>query len=220
MILKHILLYPSLDEFHHRNEERYLIQCQTKFITNYLGKKLQELKFETKDFTQICLIAYEKEWQEPYVNSSKSLSAAVKFNINECLEKPKAQLPDYYINLISDGLNKLPKEFIVPRKELLNWLKDFKNGEYINKWIFKERTFREFGIKCRLDCELTIDEFKLTLVVIKNGIEILKKVACTKSPDDVVYTYFLNDVIIKDGKILVIDKFKKAFLKVAIPADN
>jgi hypothetical protein len=220
MILKNIFLYPDLEEFHLRNNERYLIQCQTNFITNYLERQLKELKFEAKDFNQICFIAYEKEWQEQHVDSFKNLSIPVKINFNECLKINKDQLPDYFINLISNGLNELPAEFIVPKNELLNWLKNFKNDGYKNQWLFKERSFREFGIKCRLDCELTIDQFTLTLVVIKKGVEILNKIACTKVPSENIYHYFLNDVIIKDGKVLVIDKFKKAFLKVAIPAEN
>jgi hypothetical protein len=220
MILKQIYLYPDLVEFN-LNKNLDTIRYQTRFICNYLEQKLKVLKFETKEFNKICLIGYEKNWQEIYVNPFKSLSAPVKFRMEEYLKISPNDLPSYFINLLREGLIYIEKNHQIPLPEILNWLLEFEKNGCINKWIHKEKKIVQHKLKCELICNLNINNFKLNLVI-KNldGKAIFDKEILKTKPDEIIYEHLFKDIVLIDDKVGVTDKFGKVFFKTAIPADN
>jgi len=86
---------------------------------------------------------------------------------------------------------------------MLHWLEELKKNGYRNKWLFKEKTFRQFGIKCRLDCELTLDVFTLRLHITKEDKVLFDKKILTTAPDEVAFHYKFKDIIIEGDHLVV-----------------
>lgn len=202
MLLKNIFLYPDLVEFKDRSEDLLLIRNQTRFIGNYLARHLAKLKFHAEGFNRVCIIGTSNP-KDVYLNTSSALSIEIPFNINECLKLEKHNLADYYSNLYRIGLEECNKIYKLPLKELFLWLDEMKKNNYKNEWTFKQKTFKKFELKCKLDCAIDLDKFTLRLIVLKKGKEIFNQIILETPPDEIVYHHKFKDVEIIDDKLTI-----------------
>ena len=76
-------------------------------------------------------------------------------------------------------------------------------------WTHKERTFREHGIKCQLNAELSINGFDLHLNIYKKNNLVFSKIIHSGSSSIFTYPYFLGDVKLSADSIMVCDKLGK-----------
>ncbi|NBF01491.1 hypothetical protein GV819_04220 [Pseudomonas sp. Fl5BN2] len=203
MILKQIYLYPDLVEFHNRAKDTSIIRDQTRHICNYLERQLSSLKFNSEKFNKICIIGYSNPQNEMYVASTNALAVPIGFDIDHCRSTPKELLARYYIDLLIDGLKKASSAFDIPLDHLLEWLDDFKAGGLRNEWVFKDKNFRHIGIRCRLDCSMTLDEFKLKLHASKKERTVFERVILITPPDEVAFHYRFKDILIEDEKLVI-----------------
>lgn len=202
MILKDIFLYPDLVEFSARKGELLRIRDQTRHIGNYLGRQLTRLKFHADGFNRICVIGKSTPIAT-YLNSSAALTVYIPFNIEECLKVPHDELSDYYATLFKIGLNKCASDYSIPIAELISWLGEMKRGGYRNNWTFKERSFKALGVKAKLECTLSLDQFTLRLTVyVKNAI-VFDEIILTTPPDENAFHYKFKDIEVEGGDIIV-----------------
>lgn len=203
MILKHIYLYPDLVEFAARKDELLTIRDQTRHICNYLERQLVPLKFEADGFGRICIVGSSNPG-DMYINTSHVLSVPVFFDLDACLSVPLGFRDDYYVQLLNTGFRRCASKYRIPLNELLGWSEDLKRNGYRNEWTHKERMFRQFGIKCQLNCLLTQDAFTLRLVVTnKTGNTLHDRVILTTPPDEIAFQHRFKDVAIEGERLVV-----------------
>lgn len=206
MILKQIYLYPDLVEFQGRSQDVAIVRDQTRHICNFLERQLATFKFNCEKFNKICIIGCSAPLRAMYLVSSNALAVPVVFDIDRCRAIPAHLLAAYYIDLLVIGLTRAASELAIPLDDLLRWLDAFKAGGYRNAWTFKDKNFRHAGIRCRLDCSMTLDAFTLKLHVSKKGETICDRVILVTPPDEVAFHYRFKDVIIEDDKLMVTTK--------------
>ncbi|GAA3764672.1 hypothetical protein [Flavobacterium ginsengiterrae] len=207
MILNNIFLYPDLVEFNDRNEDLSIVRNQTRHICNYLARNLQKLKFPVSGFNKICVIGMTNP-KGTYLNSSSALSVGVIFDMNECRKIERKDLGDYYSNLLKTGLNNCAKNYKLPIEEMFLWLEELKKNNYKNEWIFKERTFKKYNIKCKLQCAIDLDRFTLSLVVFQKDEEVFNEIILETIPDEIVYHHRFKDIEMIGFVITVTTRFE------------
>lgn len=208
MILRDIYLYPDLVEYPISTTS--IFRYQTRNICNYLERvALKSLKFKTNDFRRICIIGKSSPNDTAYVNSSNVLGVDVKFNEKEYLSLNTTQLNEYFIELLKDGINKINEHIQIPKKELLEGIESFRLGGYKNRWTQKTKQMKSLGLKCHLNCNLTMDNFHLSLLIFKAKELIFEKEILKTKPDEIMFERLLNDVKLIDDKIVVLGKRDK-----------
>ena len=218
MILKHLYLYPDLVEFNTRLDDLHVVRDQTRHICNFIERQLAQYKFSAEGFSRICVIGCSNSQKEMYIHSSQALSVPIQFDMNECRSVPKHKLGDYYAELLKTGLVRCATKYSIPLNEMLGWIDSLKGNDYRNEWTFKEKTFRKYGIKCRLDCVLTIDEFKLRLSINKKEENLFDGIILTTPPDEISFHYRFKDIAIEGDKVVVTDRIGGALFSATILA--
>jgi len=216
MVLKQIYLYPDLVEFNTRPDDLIIIRDQTRSICNFLERQLAKRKFKTEGFKRICIIGYSNLQEEIYINSCQVLSVPILFNMDECRQTPQCKLDDYYAELLIVGLKRCATKYQIPLDDMLVWLDDLKQNGYINKWTFKEKTFRELGIKCRLQCMLTKEAFTLRLDINSKGSSLFDEVILTTAPDEIVFYHQFKDIMVKNDEVVVTDRLGGVLFRISI----
>lgn len=196
---------------------------KTRSLCNYLEREvLTPLKYKTNDFKIIVIILgevedYDKEvfrdiihedqiYKKAYVNTSNALSTDVIIDRQEYNRlKTKQEINDYFIEQLTRGLEETNKHVDIPLYELLQGMQKFKEGGYENKWTFKTRQFRDLGIKCRLNCNLTLENFHLNLQIEQKGKKVIfdKEILKTK-PDELIFLHQFKDVVVQGDQIQVV----------------
>ena len=207
MILKNIILFPNGVEYCMRLEEVGLVREQTPFISKYLELHLKPLKFNADGFNQIEFSGTSTP-KDIHIYL-QTLVVPVKFDLTECLAVPLGERTDYYLALMEAGLRRVEDISLIPKDLMLGWLDDFRRDGCKTVWTHKERTFREHGIKCQLNAELSINGFDLHLNIYKKNNLVFSKIIHSGSSSIFTYPYFLGDVKLSADSIMVCDKLGK-----------
>ena len=219
MILKKLFLYPDLVEFVARKPDVQLIRDQTRYVCNYIERRLSEIRFNADGFAKICIVG--GHGGEVSVNSSSALVSYVPFDIDECLSINKQERGIYYSELLRKGLRRCSTAYDIPEKEIILWLDEFHKLNYRNEWIYQVKSSKKHAIVAALHCNLTIDNFVLNLMIQKNGVDVTSKNILKTSPDEVEYHYKFKDIRIEGDEIIVTtrlhDKDKGILYRMPIP---
>ncbi|SIO92802.1 hypothetical protein [Vibrio spartinae] len=205
MILKELYLYPDLVEY--SDEIVHPFRDQSRSICNYLERELKLVKFDANGFKRICFIGKSVPSKDCYINSSKVLIVEFKFDEKNYLSLDNSELNDFFRELLELGITKCERQYSIPSHELRESLAKFKEGGFLNEWCYKSKMIKEIGIKCSLECRLTITDFHLNLVIEKENSIIWQKEILRTAPDEVVYIPMFKDVTLRNGSLVVLDKF-------------
>lgn len=225
MILKHFYLALDSNDFPNSGTVSDF-NFQTNFITQFVEKRLQKEKFETKNFNMIMLRAKKEPKENILVEDHyKCLTVEVQFDekrykelypfVNDYplkgeLIKPvekKGDFNDFLIGIIIQGLEKArTQKAEIPYQFLLDTTLDFKVQGYKNEWIHITRTFKEYNIKASLLCKLTVNYFSLELIIEKNKQEIFRKEIFRTLSNGTFYHDEFKDIKIVEGKLIVTRK--------------
>lgn len=181
---------------------------QTRFIGNYLRRQLRQINFESKDYKRILVNACQEELP-PNKIFNTWLYAYIPFNKSQYENLKKEELPDFFIEMLSLGFKKAIETHEIPLEFLMTKLKEFKENNYINEWIFKSKTIKEIGIKATLFCKMTIDNFSLTLVLSKKNEVVFSREILKTLPDEIIYHYQFKDIAFENNKIIVTSWYDK-----------
>jgi hypothetical protein len=222
MILKQIYLYPDLGEFAGCPQDLLAVRDQTRHICNYLERQLASLRFDAAGFNKICVIGYSIPPAEMLINTCQSLSVPIEFDMSACRRIPRDLLGDYYAGLLAGGLRKCSSRYEIPLDEMLGWLTCLKQQGYRNEWMFKERTFRQHGLKCRLHCALTLDAFALRLQIARQGCVLFDEAILTTPPDEIAFGRRFKDIVLEGDHLTVTTKLhtedRRVLYKIALSA--
>jgi hypothetical protein len=167
---------------------------QTDFITQFLEKHLRTLKYETVDFNMIFIRGRKTPKEHFFIEEHhKCLTIEIPFdeklysdlypfqnefplnNLLKPLENQKG-FNEFILQFITTGLHKAKEQKApIPTDQLVSLMVNLKAIDYKNEWTHKKKTFKEYGLKASLCCELTCNHFLLTLIIEKNKQEIFNQ---------------------------------------------
>lgn len=214
MILKELYLYPDLAEY--PDEVVHPFRDQSRSVCNFLERELKSIKFEADGFKRMCVVGKLSPNTKCYVNTSKVLVIEVPFNEKQYLALNEGELNSYFIDMLKAGFEKSQNQFKIPTDELLSMIESFRSGGYINEWCFKSKHIKALGIKCFLNCKLTIRNFRLTMLVLKNGKTIFERRILETEPDEIVFTPMFKDICLDGDKLVVLDRFGDPVFQVLV----
>lgn len=197
---------------------------QTEYISDYVEKRLRQLKFETSNF-QILVIRNRIQPKEHLVFKEhfKSLDIEILFNEKKYRElypyqnkyplqgllKPiedEKAFSDFLISMVIDGMMKAKREKAnCPYDFIINTVLDFKGNGCVNEWIQRTKSFKQFGIKVILFCRLTVNYFSLELIIEKGNQELFRKVILKTLPSEIQYSDEFKDIEIRGSTLFVIN---------------
>ncbi|MGJ8628518.1 MAG: hypothetical protein ACSHXB_16275 [Sulfitobacter sp.] len=112
-------------------------------------------------------------------------------------------------DLFEQGLSNIPESFNAPVDFLRDTVAAFREGGFINEWIFVTRSFRAKKAKAQLNCALDTEQFKLTLVVWQDGKEVFNDVILKTFTDPLYFHDAFKDIKCIDGEIVVLRRHPK-----------
>lgn len=214
MILRAVFLTCAFNELPTgKDSEGSWFDYRGRNLGYYLTLRLKKLRFKQDSYNRIVISASSKKQAEmAEINPVNNLIIDSSFDVNRYRSlKTDEEFNEYFIELYTEGFNNIEKKMDVPlpKKELFQWMKEYRNGDYKNVWEFKKRLFREVGIRAVLDCEMTLEEFNLTLRLYSstNNKELLfEKVILTTPPDEIMFHHQFKDVILDGTTLKVISR--------------
>ncbi|AOR61172.1 hypothetical protein [Pectobacterium parmentieri] len=204
MILKDIYLYPELLDY--GEEITYPFKELTRSLCNYLGRKVKEARCETAGFNRVCFVGRKEPSGEAYVNSSNVLGVEIFIDEDEYLNTTKEKLNKYFSKLIMDGLDKVDDKYSLPKDVIVNAISDFECSGFINEWVHKKKVFKKQNLVCSLICNHSINDFQLSLKVMRAGDVVFNEVILVTPPDELAYHYKFKDILMDDDEVIVTTK--------------
>jgi hypothetical protein len=200
MILKQIYLAPDSLEF--QSAENSDFQFETRHICNYIERRLAPERIVMEGFNRIVVVGQSSPG-DMFVHSTQVLSVPVLINMDEWRSLAEARRPDYYASLLKTGFDRCATRYPIPVDKMTLWLAELKQDGYRNEWVFKKRTFARYGIRCVLECKLTMRAFTLTLRVSGRQGEIFCDTILTTKPDEIIFHHQFKDIKVENGEIVV-----------------
>ena len=205
MILKELYLYPDLVDF--SSDIVRPFRDRSRSICNFLEREIGKIKFQTEGFKRICFIGKASPKEECFINSSKVLIVEVTFNENEYSKLDKANANSMFSKMLLEGIDKCKAQCDIPYSELQQSIAAFEKNGYVNHWIHKSKNLKDLGLIAELQCDLTMDNFILNLVLKNNEIDVFNKEILRTEPDELVFTPLFKDILYSDHTITVVDKW-------------
>jgi hypothetical protein len=208
---------------------------QTDYITQFIDKHLRTLKYDADDFNMIFIRGRKNPKEHFFIEElHKCLTIEIPFdeklyndlypfqneypltNLLKPLENQKG-FNEFIKHFIIRGLNKAKKQKApIPTDQLIKSMVNLKDIDYKNEWIHKSKTFKEFGLKASLSCELTCNYFLLTLIIEKDNQEIFNQELLKSLPNSTIYKDEFNDLIIEGRTLKILKKDKSILAEVEL----
>jgi len=185
-------------------------------LGHFLSLRLRNLKFREAEYGQIVITALSGNITDYVgkegVNVVNNLIIKCSFDKDYYRSlKTVEEYNEYYIKLYKEGIENIltRTDQPVPKQELFQWMEEYRDGDYKNVWEFKKRLFREVGIRAVLDCEMTLEEFNLTLRLYrstKNKELLFEEVILTTPPDEIYFHHQFKDIRLKGNNIEILTR--------------
>jgi hypothetical protein len=212
MKIRDLNLYLSPDDYPATEFERFFkrdFAFAARFICNYLRRYLKEKKADGDGFTNVCIEGHSHPKKpRPYMSIfSKSLVIEIPVDIAKYKSISPDRRTEFFLGMLLEGSEKLRMVSPKVADELLVGIELFRRGGCNNRWTFKEKSFKEMGLRAKLDCEMDPHDFKLTLTVSTNNSDVVfSKIILETSPDETCFQHRFKDVIVADGRLVVMDR--------------
>lgn len=166
------------DYIENNNKLRYEFQQHTNFIDDYFSKAIRKHKYKTDGtYNMISISATEFEVKPTKLQGfGDVIGVNLPFDRNR-YDKIKGTFDcSYYLELLTEGFKKASEFKEVPLDNLLNIIKEFKQGGCKNEWVHKKKRFKEDDLEVILICEFTTNYFQLIITI--NQISTKNQLVC------------------------------------------
>lgn len=214
MILKSLYLYLNLLEY--PRELTTPFGFQTRFVCNAVQRILRKERFHAQGFGRICVQGREHPRDGCTIASENAAVPEVKFDRERYESLAQGEHAEFFLHMLEEGILKCARYHVIPLKLLLSSMEEFRGGGYINEWVHKSRQFRNVALQARLKCEMTIDEFTLSLLVSRGGETLLDEAIMRTKPDEIIFAHQFKDVKCTGERLVVIDKWDREIYSVSL----
>lgn len=205
MRLKHLYLYLYRDEY--AAELATPFGFETRYLCNFLERRLHELKFDAHGFSKICVQGrHEAEESCPIVSENAAL-ASVAFDQGRYESLAPNGHHEFFIGMLLEGLEKCARYHQIPLSEMKIAIEQFRRGGYSNEWIHQKKLLRGIGLHASLLCAVDKDKFVLTLKLERKGTTVFEQAILETKPDEIIFAYQFKEVVLEDKTIVVKNRF-------------
>lgn len=199
--------------FSHDDPLDYSFLFNTRFICNYLSKKVRKHKIQLQNpFSMLCVSLDNRE----YLKESQTFHVIDSHLEVQCEEITKyrgmTSLIDryeWYLSLLERGyrLAADTADTGIPFDTLKGIHDSFRNEGYKNEWLFKKIIVKEYGLTIYLKCYFTTFDFRLTLEAynINQTILITTGVILRTLPDEVCFDKDFRKVEVRNNLLIIKD---------------
>lgn len=204
MKIKDIALWLNPYEF---NESPPLtVALRANSLCHYISTNvLKTNKHEGNGFNLLSIKGCLNPTAEVTIVPEKALDIQVTFDDIKYATLNEMEVNDYFIELINAGLAKANKVFEIPAKEIDLCMKEFVKGGYKNQWLHQKKANKERGLLAVLMCELTTEEFVLTLSVSKGNENLITKVLLKSLPSEIAFKHRFKDITWAEDNLIITD---------------
>ena len=207
MILRDIALY--LDNDQYERDRIVSFGFHARYVCNYLRRRLRVLKFDAAGFSRIVVRGCREEQDACPIQGESAAVPGILFDKDAYESLGPGQRHEFFISMLLRGLRKCARFHCIPLAELELAIEDFRRGGYRNEWTHKRRSFPKLGVRASLLCSMDSEKFVLTLSVECRGRNPFVRQILQTKPDETIFAHRFKDVVVRDGKVVVIDLFNK-----------
>lgn len=198
----------GLDRNSYDTEYCYEFDLHTKFISNYLSKRIRKFRFETDGtFNMVFVNVTPGKPKECAIVPIDVLEAEVAFDQERYERIKRTTDGEYYLEMFEEGFRKAAKCKEIPLQTLLDLIDEFQTNGCKNEWLHKRKRFKEADIEVALNCYFTTWDF--TLIVTINRIstkeELCSGLLLRTDPDEICFDKEFKDILIDEENIIITD---------------
>lgn len=216
MLLKHVYLYLNAEEY--PSELATEFGFWTRYICNFLERRLKALKFQADGFNKICIQGRHKPENSCPIVSENAALPTVFFDQELFRNLSRSECHEFFIQMLLDGLRKCSQFHDVPLVELVAAIEEFRQGGYKNEWVHQAKSFSKIGLRASLLCSLNMERFELDLQVERKGeVLAIRKILETK-PDEIIFQHKFKELILVGNDLVVKDRFNEVIFSFDLSA--
>lgn len=205
MLLKHIYLYLNLDEY--PNELATSFGFRTRYICNFLERRLRTLRFHAEGVSKICVQGRHMPEEACPIVPENSAVPSVTFDKDRYQVLGLNQQHEFFIGMLCEGIEKCARYHRIPLAEMMVAIGDFRRGGYKNEWIHQTKLLRPAGLRASLLCSLDAERFILTLQLERRNKIIFKEPILETKPDEIIFAFRFKEVVLDGDFVVVKNKF-------------
>ena len=192
----------------HPRELAVPFSFETRSLCNYVQRHARSLKIETTGFNQIVIEddLFKKAETTPRLVPEKTLAVPFRVDVSRYQRATPDEKQNYFVEILGFGLQRANEFQALPLHDLLLKVEEFKLNGFRNQWIHQTKSIRSHGLVAELQCELTMEEFTLTLEVRrKMGPPVRLPILSTK-PDELCFHYKFKDIAVREDYLVVTNR--------------
>jgi hypothetical protein len=214
MLLKHVYLYLNLDEY--PDSLATAFGFRTRYVCNFLERRLRPLKFDAKGFSKICVQGRRKPLNDCPIVPENALLPTVLFEQEKYASLSPGEEHEFFIAMLDEGFDRAAPQHLIPVAELKAALAEFRQGGYRNEWTHQTKQLRPSGLVASLLASLDSERFKLRLKLEKKGAVVFDRDILETEPDEIIFAHRFKDVVLEGNTVVVRDKFGEPAFSVAL----
>lgn len=215
MRLKHVYLCLHLEEY--PSDLATPFGFRTRYLCNFLERRLAELNFDAKGFSKICVQGRHHPQEASPIVSVNAVVPTVSFDQDRYESLGPDERHEFFIGMLVEGLEKCSRSHDIPLGDLEGAVGEFRRGGYRNEWTHQKKLLRPVGLLASLQCRLDSERFVLTLKLERRGATVFQQAILETKPDELIFAYQFKDVVLRNGKVIVKDRCGDPTFAVEVP---
>lgn len=216
MLLRDIALFLNVDEY--EREYRSEFGFRSRYVCNYLSRRLQGLRFKADGFQKLCVEGrHEAEEGCPIVGAN-AVVASISFDQAAYEALRPGEQHEFFIGMLLEGIETCARYKEIPLDELVSSIEEFRRDGYRNVWLFKKKRLTDAKLSASLICSMDTERFELTLKLARNDDVVFDAPILETKPDETIFAYRFKDVVLENNAVVVINKFGKPTFSVPLDA--
>lgn len=184
----------------------YEFTKHTRFISNYLTRKIRKIGFKTDgSFRMISVNLVPSDVVECEIVFGDVLRVQLPFD-NSKYERAKGTDDcEYYLDVFERGFRVAAEFREIPLGILCGLINEFRENGCKNEWLHKKRVFKKRNLEVELRCDFNTLNFTLTATIRSL---LTKQVLCsgivlTTDPDELAFDYKFKNVKADESNIII-----------------
>lgn len=181
---------------------------ETRSLCNFVQRYARSIEIETAGFNQIIVQddLHSPKLSSPTLIPEKTLAIPFEFDKDRYRQATSAEKQEYFIEILSAGLEAAHTFHPLPLKEFQDRIKEFRTNGYRNYWVHQSKTIRKIAATAELQCELTLDQFTLTLEIRGKSGSLRRIHLLETKPDELCFHHQFKDIVVREEHLVVTNR--------------
>ena len=212
-VVKYVFIHPTVGLWSEFKNKR--IRDEERSISFFLGVFIKESKLSYEEFDGIFFEG-SNIYEQPISVQNRLLVVPIPMLEQSYPDEiDRISINDYLISCLYVGINKMKQDYNQLTNLLIAGIENFKNDEYVCKWVHKKKKLGGFFVELR--CYLDVSEFKLSLVVSSlDSRVIFDREVLKTSPNEYSFKHRFKDVFVDGEKLYITDFFNNRWFELDI----